>query len=119
VMATTLAWGGASFGRSRYYRVGDTQHHARFFCALVGETSRARKGTSLGPVQRVFRKAEDVLRARSTLPFPAGLPLNVSHGLSSGEGLVAEIRDKRDEDDQGFSEDKRLLVVEGEFGAVG
>ena len=118
VMASALVWGGACFGRHRFYRVGDTLHHARLNCALVGESSRARKGTSLGPVQRIFREAESILHGRSTLPFPAGLPLNVSHGLSSGEGLTAEIRDKRDEEDTGWVRDKRLLVVEGEFGAV-
>ena len=42
----------------------------------------------------------------------------MAHGLSSGEGLIAEVRDKRDEDDEGATKDKRLLVVEGEFGAV-
>jgi hypothetical protein len=118
VMATALAWGAASFGRSRFFRVGDTVHHARLFSALVGASSRARKGTSLGPVQRIFGGAEGILKAQSTLPFPAGLPLNVSHGLSSGEGLIAEIRDKRDDEDEGAVTDKRLLVVEGEFGAV-
>jgi primase-like protein len=118
VMATTLAWGAACFGRNRFYRVGDTIHHARLFCALVGASSRARKGTSLGPVERIFREAEGILRGRSTLPFPSGLPLNVSHGLSSGEGLIAEIRDERDGEEGGGVDDKRLLVVESEFGAV-
>ena len=118
VTATGLAWAGACFGRTRFYRVGDTNHHARLFCVLVGESSRARKGTSLSPVQRIFRQAESVLQERGTLPFPCGLPLNVSHGLSSGEGLVAEIRDKRDAEDENGVEDKRLLIVEGEFGSV-
>ena len=118
IMLTTLTATGALMGRSQFIRVGDTVHHARLFCALVGDTSRARKGTSLAPVQRILSEAERLLRARSTLPFPAGLPLKISHGLSSGEGLVAEIRDKRDDEDKGATEDKRLLVVEGEFGAV-
>ena len=118
IMLTTLTAVGALMGRSQFLRVSDTLHHARLFCALVGDTSRARKGTSLAPVQRILGETEMLLRARSTLPFPSGLPLRIAHGLSSGEGLVAEIRDKRDEADQGFTEDKRLFVVEGEFGAV-
>ncbi len=118
VMATTLAFAGASFGRNRFYRVGDTLHHARFYVGLVGDSSRARKGTSLGPVERAFREAETILHGRSTLPSPAGLPLNVSHGLSTGEGLTAEIRDKRNEEDTEWVQDKRLQVIEGEFGAV-
>jgi len=118
ILLTTLTAVGALMGRAQFVRVGETLHHARLFCALVGETSRARKGTSLAPVQRLLSEAEKLLRARSTLPFPAGLPLKICHGLSSGEGLVAEIRDKRDEEDKGATEDKRLLIVEGEFGAV-
>lgn len=118
VVASALAWGASCFGRKRYYRVGDNNHHARLFCCLVGESSRARKGTSFTPVERVFRQAESVLRSSSTLPFPLGLPINVAHGLSSGEGLIAEVRDQRNDDDDGWAKDKRLFVVEGEFGAV-
>jgi hypothetical protein len=118
IMLTMLTATGALMGRARFVRVGDTNHHARLFCALVGDTSRARKGTSLGPVQRILGEAERAIRAKSTLPFPAGIPLKIRHGLSSGEGLVAEIRDKRDEKDEVATEDKRLLIVEGEFGAV-
>ena len=118
VMMTAHAWAAAAFGRSRFYRVGDTLHHARFAAVLVGASSRARKGTSFAPVQRVFRAAEAILRAKSELPFPSGLPLSVVEGLSTGEGLIAEIRDARNDEDKGAVTDKRLLVVEGEFGKV-
>src|SRR5262245_7013028 len=40
VMGTSLAFGGAAFGRSRFMNVGDTPHHARLFAALVGASSR-------------------------------------------------------------------------------
>jgi hypothetical protein len=119
VMATTLAAGSALFGRKRFMRVGDTLHHARLMSVLVGATARGRKGTSWGPVERVLRKAESILQNRSTLPFPSGRSLAISYGpLSSGEGLIEAIRDKRDDDDTGGTEDKRLLIVEGELGAA-
>jgi len=119
VMATALAWGAAIFGRNRYMNVGDTIHHARHFCALVGASSRARKGTSLDPVRRIFKAVEAQLQSHSTLSFPSGVYLKLSHGpLSSGEGLLNAIRDKRDEQDIGGVEDKRLLCLEGEFGSV-
>lgn len=118
VISTVLAWAAACFGRGRLYRVGDTLHHARLYCALVGDSSRARKGTSLGPVQRVFREAEKLLKAKGELPFPSGLPLNISHGLSTGEGLTAEVRNKRHVEDQAWAKDKRLLVIEREFGSI-
>ena len=119
VMATTLASGAAAFGRNRFMRVGDTLHHARLMSALVGATARGRKGTSWGPVERTMRAAESILQSGSTLPFPSGLSLRISYGpLSSGEGLIEAIRDKRGDDDTGGIDDKRLLVVEGELGAA-
>jgi hypothetical protein len=119
VMATTLAAGAAAFGRNRFMRVGDTLHHARLMSALVGATARGRKGTSWGPVERVMRAAESILQSGSTLSFPSGLSLRISYGpLSSGEGLIEAIRDKRGDDDADGTDDKRLLVVEGELGAA-
>ena len=38
IMLTTLTATGSLMGRARFVRVGDTNHHARLFCALVGET---------------------------------------------------------------------------------
>lgn len=124
VLMTFLTAFGAAAGRGRYLRVGDAIHHARLFVALVGNSSRARKGTSATPIKRLLRAAEERLQAGPT-PFPGGLSLNISDGpLSSGEGLVWAIRDPssiRDKNgdplDPGVG-DKRLLVIEGEFGGA-
>src|SRR5262249_18787787 len=120
VIVTTLVYAAAEFGRAQYTRIGDTTHHSRHFGAIVGQSSRARKGTSYAPVRRIFELAEKIRMSGSTLPFPSGSKLKVSNGpLSSGEGLVYAIRDgsaNEDEDDRGV-EDKRLLVVEQELGA--
>src|SRR5262245_43424055 len=119
VLATTLSATAALFGRSRPMYVGDTIHHARNFSVCVGASSRARKGTSAGPVLRIVKAAENVLHQQSSLPHPLCLSLRVSHGpLSSGEGLIEAIRDKRGEEDDGGTNDKRLLVLEGEMGAT-
>jgi hypothetical protein len=122
VMLTSLTGIGALLGRSRYVRVSDTEHHPRLMCALVGSTSRARKGTSWPSVKRVLRRAEALIPANSTRPYPLGLPLRISRGpLSSGEGIAAAIQDREPADDAGSSvgtDDKRLLVIEGEFGAA-
>ena len=104
------------FGRSRFFNVGDTAHHARLFVALVGASSRARKGTSTDPVSKIFEAAERISHGESTLPFPCGLSLKVSQGpLSTGEGLIYAVRDGDGADDEGVV-DKRLLVIESEFG---
>ena len=119
VMGTALATAGALFGRARYIPVGETRHHARVFTDLVGASSRARKGSSTGPVTRILEVTHDHLQHHSTLPFPLGKPLRISHGpLSSGEGLIEAIRDKRGDDDEGGTDDKRMVVYEGELGAA-
>ncbi len=106
VLATFLTHAGISVGRGPYVRVGDDEHHARLFNVLVGQSARGRKGTSEGPVRRIGERA-----ARSIEP------LNWSPGpMSSGEGLIDVIRDA-DEGGTGGVADKRLLIVEGEFGA--
>ncbi|MCC7081806.1 MAG: DUF3987 domain-containing protein [Burkholderiales bacterium] len=108
---------GALVGRGPHVRVEGDEHHGNLFALLVGETAKARKGTSWGRVREVFSRAED---------WP-----NVVTGLSSGEGLKWAVRDpirriERDkktrnavevETDAGVR-DKRLLVVEAEFAQV-
>lgn len=119
VTLTALTAIGALMGRGRHVSVGDTDHHARLMVAIVGATSRARKGTSWGPVKRLLARTQAVMQRQSTLPFPLGRPMQITHGpLSSGEGLVAAIRDSMGDDDAGGTDDKRLLVVEGELGAA-
>lgn len=120
VLVSALTYAAAEFGRSQYIRIGDDAHHSRHFSSVVGNSSRARKGTSFGPVGRIFGEADKIRRAASTLPFPSGHPLKVSRGpLSSGEGLIYAIRDKSqdDEEDVGVV-DKRLLVIEAELGSA-
>jgi hypothetical protein len=127
VLMTALVWEAATLGTGPYLLIGDTLHYARLFSVLVGASSRARKGTSLAPVQRLFEAIYQYVRRKSTLPFPGGLKLRVTHGPpSSGEGLVYAVRDPVEQEDKKGKlevidpsvEDKRLLVIEGEFSAV-
>lgn len=124
VIATTLAYAAALFGRTQFIRIGDSTHHSRHFNVVVGQSSRARKGTSFDPVNRLFRRAMEILRAtHPTLPFPLGSDLQVSSGpLSSGEGLIHAVRDPRRGKDGEIEDpgvpDKRMLLVESEFGAA-
>lgn len=110
VLATLLVRAGASFGRHSWTRIGDDRHYPLVFSMVVGASANARKGTSLGPIERIFDDAE----ARLATPS-----LRVTNGLSSGEGLIAAVRDakaatKDEDEDEGVS-DKRLLVIESEF----
>jgi hypothetical protein len=91
-------------------------HHANEFVVTVGDTSRARKGTA-------YRRVRPILAHADT----AWADSKITGGLSSGEGLIWEIRDEIRGTDRKTGEtivtdpgvdDKRVLVVEQEFGSV-
>ena len=93
--------------------VGEARHFCRLFCVLAGASSRGRKGSSLSPILSVFK---------GIVPeFPE---IWTSGPLSSGEGLLWRIRDASEEvDKDGAStdpgvEDKRLIILDGEFAAA-
>jgi hypothetical protein len=114
VLSNLLAAFGNAAGRGAYVRVGASAHHLNLFCALVGESSKARKGMSWGHVRQLMHATDT--------PWEED---RVESGLSSGEGLIQAVRDpvvgERDGEpvvlDSGVA-DKRLLLVEGEFGKV-
>ncbi len=111
---------GNTIGRSSYYLVEADRQHMNIFVMIVGDSAKARKGTSWGHIQRIFESVE-----------PEYLKTRRVSGLSSGEGLIHSVRDESSRSiwheqskefkdtpvDQGIT-DKRLLIVETEFGAV-
>jgi hypothetical protein len=90
---------------------GSAPHPARLNAVLVGNTARARKGTSWSEMSRLAAQAN-----------PGWAERCVVSGLSSGEGLIAEVRDPGPDDDPikalGGVVDKRRLVFEAEFARV-
>jgi len=114
---------GDLIGGAPFYRVEGSAHHVNEFVVLVGRTAGGRKGTSWDQARRVLGAVdEEWARER------------IQGGLSSGEGLIGAVRDKREERrpvmekgrcvdyttvevDAGV-EDKRLLVIEPEFARV-
>lgn len=103
VLVQTLVAFGALVGRGPHFRVEGDEHHLNLFALIVGDTSKARKGTSWGRVREIFSRVQD---------WP-----KVVDGLSSGEGLKYHLRDASGESDSGVL-DKRILVVESEFAQV-
>jgi hypothetical protein len=97
-------------GRGPHFNVGPTEHHLVLYIALVGTSSRARKTTALDVVFEILRGIDEIWEAHCQ----AG-------GLSSGEGLIARVRDRDqsgtdDDDGEGPAvTDKRLFVVETEL----
>jgi hypothetical protein len=109
---------GNSVGKTKFYLAEATPHHTNLFVTLVGISSKGRKGTSFGHIRPVmtFCDADWVTNH-----------LRDDGGLSSGEGLINVVRDpveKWDPKEQQHYladpgvEDKRLLLVEGEFASL-
>ena len=123
VYTTFLVYMGALIGLKAYARVGETKHYPRLFVAIVGNSSRARKGTSLKPVERIIRKTEEVFLNRTK--GSSYTPLNFADGgVSSAEGLIFAVRDESEKLDKNKIpewdgvDDKRLIVIEEELANV-
>ena len=115
ILVNLLSSFGNAAGRGPHFRVGADKHHLKINAALVGETSKARKGMSWAPVRDLMHSVD-----------PYWTDERVDNGLSSGEGLIYQVRDKRMSEDKSGepivvdpgAEDKRLFVMEGEFASV-
>ena len=104
ILTQLLVCCGALIGRGAYFQVEATRHHPNQFLLLIGDSSRARKGSSLDHVTKLLTEADPAFPSRLTT------------GLSSGEGLVWKVRDPSGQDPG--EPDKRLLVIEPEFASV-
>ena len=114
ILITFLVRFGVEVGPGPVLFVGDSRHYSRINSVIAGNSSKARKGTSGKPVDRLFSKIERHARY-SPGPF------------SSGEGIIHAVRDpvkKWDEKkqydvvtDPGV-EDKRFFILDEEFGGA-
>jgi hypothetical protein len=91
---------GNLIGPGLHCTVESTRHALALCPVLVGETSKARKGTSWGHIERLGARLD-----------PKWAAEHITGGLSSAEGLISEVRD-----DPGI--DRRLLVIQPEYGSV-
>ncbi len=78
--------------------VDSARHGPNLFVAIVGDTAKARKGTSWNNVRRIAAVAD-----------PEFVDDRIKSGFGSGEALVAEFIDVVN------PLDKRLLVQDPEF----
>jgi hypothetical protein len=112
---------GNLIGKGAYAKVEADTHYCNLYGVAVGESSKSRKGTSWGQVKLPLTTVDPGWKSR------------VKSGLSSGEGLIFQVRDpimKREAKKQKGQtvyedvivdpgeDDKRLLVVESEFANV-
>jgi len=114
LLSQILVFFGNVIGNSARYQVEADHHHANLFVTLVGRSAKGRKGTSGGRVRSVIQAVDQ-----------QWIEERMKGGLSSGEGLINEVRDevqkwnpkkkKLEIVDPGVN-DKRLMVIEAEFG---
>jgi hypothetical protein len=111
ILVQLLTMVGNVIGRTPYFPVEADRHHMNLFTCLVGQSSKGRKGTSAGHPRRLVTTCDRAWSQR------------VMGGLSSGEGVIWNVRDpvsgqnKKGEEvclDEGV-EDKRLCILETEF----
>lgn len=113
VLANVLVFVGNMMGRSIHATVSGTDHYTNLFTTLVGDTAAGRKGTSMAFVRRLAALVD----AKWTKTC-------VKSGLSSGEGVIYEVRDPSERTNQDGEpvdpgvEDKRRLIIEEELASI-
>ena len=110
----SLVYFGNTLGHGPHHIIEGTPHYPNLYALFVGDTSKARKGTGDGRLRQIFKIAE-----------PTWYGHRIKSGLSSGEGLINEVRDPVTRMVKGEvqivdagSVDKRLLIVQPEFGGA-
>ena len=113
ILIQFLAMFGSMVGNAPYYLVESDRHHMNLFAVLVGNSAKGRKGTGGGRVRAIAKMADLAWHDERT-----------ASGLSSGEGLIDNVRDpiarwnakeKVMEVVDAGVQDKRLMVTEAEF----
>lgn len=109
---------GNYFGRIVYSEVSGDRHFTNIMSLIVGNSAIARKGTSLGVAIAVLKKI-----------IPEYIESNIKSGATSAEGIIYHNRDPifETKNIKGRAEkicvdlgvtDKRLMIIETEFGSV-
>lgn len=111
----------ALVGPMVYLPIGDEKRLLNEFVLMVGPTGLGKGSSNHGP-DRIFKQVESYLELDLQNQFQAGKSEGInqyshlkihSGGLSSGEGLAAELDDGSDKS-QAVT-DKRIIVFESEF----
>ncbi|MGH2886232.1 MAG: hypothetical protein ACRDPA_26635, partial [Solirubrobacteraceae bacterium] len=98
---------GVAAGRHTYWPIEASRHYPNEFAVLVGPSSKGRKGSAWDHVESILADID-----------PAFAHEGLVSGLSSGEALIAKVRDQIDTNDADAPKDKRRLVIEPEFAQV-
>ena len=102
-------------GRLPFIKLDGDDTYLMFWPVVVGDTSKSRKGSGSKRIKRIFQQVDPIWTRGKH-----------SGSLSSGEGLIYAVRDEEwGENSKGQSvikdegiQDKRLYLVQSEFGAM-
>jgi hypothetical protein len=101
ILLQFLAAFGNLVGPAPHCTVESTRHGLNLFVVLVGESSKARKGTSWRQICRLFSEVDDLWVSR-----------RVTTARLSSSGLIHALRDEQP------PTDRRLLLLSEEFASV-
>ena len=101
ILLQFLAAFGNLVGPAPHCMVESTRHGLNLFVVLVGESSKARKGTSWRQICRLFSEVDDLWVSR-----------RVTTARLSSSGLIYALRDEQP------PTDRRLLLLSEEFASV-
>jgi hypothetical protein len=101
ILLQLLAAFGNLAGRGPHCMVDATRHSLNLYVVLVGDSSKARKGTSWGQIARLFAEVDQ--------PW---LSTRVTTARPTASGLVHALRDQQP------PTDRRLLALSEEFASV-
>jgi hypothetical protein len=111
ILAVFLAAYGNLIGCGAHFVVEGDRHYCKLWPVLVGESGKGRKGTAQGRVDRLMEEVD--------LHWYYNCK---AQGLSSGEGLIYHVRDRKTKEKDGETivvdegvVDKRLMLTEAEF----
>jgi hypothetical protein len=117
LLMTLLTFTGTMIGKGAYVVTDGAHQYMNLFTLIIGSSSKARKGTSLANIERILDRVDSNFMSDNT-----------ASGLSSGEGLIAAVKDSVTQQAVNKTtgqlelkvlepgvDDKRLIVAEGEF----
>ncbi len=116
LLVQTLVTFGAATGRGPHLILDGSRHQPNEYAVIVGASGKGRKGTSWSRIKSMFDVADSEFATH-----------RIKTGLSSGEGLIFQVRDPIESFDikngtmvicDPGVEDKRLLAMEPEFASV-
>ena len=126
LLAQFLVAFGNVVGRGPHFVAEADEHMTNLFVALVGASSKGRKGSSWSHVRSLFAQVDEEWTRKA-----------IAHGLVSGEGLIWAVHDpieklkrltKKEREKRGNPyetviedpgvKDKRLFVIEAEFARI-